>query len=197
MRGSLLFLISFLVVCNVHSQSYSVKDFLYASSLSPKKLESFLSKKKFVPGGSSSRSDIAVNIYHRKPEKSKKKKDTLNITRRIETFHTKSNSSFTYITSLKNEYIKSLEELKEAEFFCGNENDTASILFQKRNISVLANRIIETDGDTLYSLAINQQVLPLPEDIQFAEDLLQFYSHEYLVSFFGQKNVIKDVYYFF
>jgi hypothetical protein len=196
MKGPLLFLISFLVVCNVHSQEYSVKDFLYASSLTSKKLESYLSKKKFLPGGSRFQNDIAVNIYNLKPAKSKKKKDTLNITRSIETFHTKNNSSFTYITSLKNEYTESLGELKEAGFFCGNENDTAGILFQKKNISVLANMILEKDEDTLYSLAINQQVLPLPEDIQFAEDLLQFYSHEYLVSVFGQKNVIRDIYYF-
>jgi len=196
MRGSLLFLISFLVVCNVHGQEYSVKDFLYVSSFSPKKLESYLSKKKFLPGGSRFQNDIMINIYNLKPAKSKKKKDTLNIKRSIETFHTKNNSSFTYITSLKKEYTESLEELKEAGFFCGNEKDTVNIFFQKRNISVLANRIVEQDDDTLYSLAINQQVLPLPGDIQFAEDLLLFYSHEYLVSFFGEKNVIKDVYYF-
>ena len=36
----------------------------------------------------------------------------------------------------------------------------------------------------------------MPDSIQFAEDLLQFYSHEYLVSFFGQSNVVKDLYYF-
>jgi len=196
MRGYLLFLISFLVVCNVHGQGYSVKDFLYVSSFSPKKLESYLSKKKFLHGGSRFQNDIVINIYNLKPEKSKKKKDTLNIKRSIETFHTKNNSSFTYITSLKKEYTESLEELKEAGFFCGNEKDTINIFFQKKNISVLANRIVEQDDDTLYSLAINQQVLPLPGDIQFAEDLLLFYSHEYLVSFFGEKNVIKDVYYF-
>ncbi len=196
MRGSLLFLISFLIACSVHGQKYSVNDFLYASSLSPKKLESYLNKKKFVRGGSSYQSDIAVNVYHRKIEKSKKKKDTLNITRSVETFQTKSNSSFTYITSLENEYIESLKELKEEEFYCGNENDTVRILFQKRNISVVAKRIIEKNADTLYSIAITHHVLPLPEEIQFAEDLLRFYSHEYLVSFFGQKNVIRDVYYF-
>jgi len=137
-----------------------------------------------------------VNVYNVKPAKSKKKKDTLNIKRSIETFHTKNNSSFTYITSLENEYTENLEELKEAGFFCGNEKDTADILFQKKNISVLANRIIEKNDDTLYSLAINQQELPLPEDIHFAEDLLQFYSHEYLVSVFGKANVIRDIYYF-
>ena len=180
----------------MHSQEYSVKDFLYASTLSPKKLENYLNKKKFVPGGSSIRNDKVVNVYNVKPAKSKKKKDTLNIKRSIETFHTKNNSSFTYITSLENEYTENLEELKEAGFFCGNEKDTADILFQKKNISVLANRIIEKDDDTLYSLAINQQELPLPEDIHFAEDLLQFYSHEYLVSVFGKANVIRDIYYF-
>jgi hypothetical protein len=135
-------------------------------------------------------------MYTLKPEKRKKKKDTLNIKRSIETYHTKNNSSFTYITSLKNEYTESLEELKEAGFFCGNEKDTFGILFQRKDISVLANMIIEKDDDTLYSLAINQQVLPLPEDIQFAEDLLRFYSHEYLVSVFGKANVIRDIYYF-
>jgi len=196
MRGSILFFISFLIVCNLHSQEYSAKDLLYASSLSSKKLDGYLNKKRFVPGGSSLRNDVVVNTYNVKPEKRKKKKDTLNIRRSIEVFHTKNNSSLTYITSLKEEYSESLEELKEVGFFCGNEKDTANILFQKKNISVVANMIVEKDEDTLYSLAINQQVLPLPEDIQFAEDLLQFSSHEYLVSIFGQKNVIKDIYYF-
>jgi len=196
MRGLLLFLISFLIVCNVHSQQYSAKDFLYASSLSPKKLESFLNKKKFLPAGRRYQNDFVVNMYVLKAEKRKKKRDTLNIKRSIETYHTKNNSSFTYITSLRNEYTESLEELKEAGFFCGNERDTFGILFQKKDISVLANMIIEKDDDTLYSLAINQQVLPLPEDIQFAEDLLQFYSHEYLVGVFGKANVIRDIYYF-
>ena len=196
MKGSLLFLFSFLIVCNLHSQEYSANDFLYASSLSPKKLENYLSKKKFIPGGRGLRNDIVVNVYNVKPVKNKKKKDTLNIQRRIETFQTKNNSSFTYITSLKKEYTESLKELTEDGFFCGNENDTTGILFQRKNISVVANIIVGKEGDTLYSLAINQQVLPLPEEIQFAEDLLQFYSHEYLVSVFGQRNVIRDVYYF-
>ena len=196
MRGSILFFILFLIVCNLHSQEYSAKDFLYASSLSSKKLGNYLSKKNFTPGGSRTQNDIMVNIYILKPRKSKKKKDTLNITRSIETFYTENSSSFTYITSLKDEYTESLEELKAAGFFCGNEKDTANILFQKKNISVLANMVIENDDDTLYSIAISQQELPLPENIQFAEDLLQFYSHEYLVSVFGSVNVVRDLYYF-
>src|SRR6187402_1756774 len=103
MRGSILFFISFLIVCNIHSQEFSAKDFLYASSLSTKKLDNYLDKKKFLRGGSRLQNDIVVNIYILKPGKSKKKKDTLNIRRSIETYHTKDNSSFTYVTSLKNE----------------------------------------------------------------------------------------------
>src|SRR6187455_1904217 len=196
MRGSVLFLISFLLVCNVHSQEFSAKDFLFASSVPSKKLESYLTKNHFLPGGSKIQDGSQVNIYrYLKPQKGKKRKDTLHINRTIEILRTKDNFSFTYITSLKKEFDESLLELKESGFFCGNEKDTTGILFQRKNITVLASTIKETD-DTLYSLVIHQQELPLPETIQFAEDLLQFYSHEYLVSFFGESNVIKDLYYF-
>jgi hypothetical protein len=196
MRGSVLFLISILLVCNVHSQEFSAKDFLFASSVSSKKLESYLTKNNFLPGGSKFQDGNQVNIYRfLKPQKNKKKKDTLNIHRTIEIFRTKNNFSFTYQTSLKNEFDESLLELRESGFFCGNEKDTTGILFQRKNITVLASTLREGD-DTLYSLVINQQELPLPETIQFAEDLLQFYSHEYLVSVFGGANVIKDLYYF-
>ena len=183
-------------MCNVHSQEFSAKDFLFASSVPSKKLESYLTKNHFLPGGSKIQDGSQVNIYrYLKPQKGKKRKDTLHINRTIEILRTKNNFSFTYITSLKKEFDESLLELKESGFFCGNEKDTTGILFQRKNITVLASTIKETD-DTLYSLVIHQQELPLPETIQFAEDLLQFYSHEYLVSFFGESNVIKDLYYF-
>ena len=194
MRGFLLFVFVLLVTSNLYSQEFSAKDFLFASSLQGKKFENYLSKKKFMPSGNRSKNDTVVNIYNLKEKKNKK--DTLNIKRSIEAFQTKTSLSFTYFTSLKDEYTENLSSLKEAGFFCANENDTATILFQKRNLSVRASYSAERDGDTLYSLFFNHQELPSPEKIQFAEDLLQFYSHEYLVSVFGEKNVIKDLYYF-
>ena len=36
----------------------------------------------------------------------------------------------------------------------------------------------------------------LPSTVKYAEELLQFDSHEYLASFFGAQNVKKDMYYF-
>lgn len=194
MRGFLLFVVVLLVTSNLHSQKFSAKDFLFASSLPEKKFENYLSKKKFIPSGSRSKNDTILNIYSSKEKKNKK--DTLQIKRSIEAFQTKSSLSFTYFTSLKDEYAENLKALKEAGFYCGNENDTTAILFQKKNLSVLAGFNPEPGGDTLYSLFFNHQELPSPEKILFAEDLLQFYSHEYLVSVFGQKNAIKDLYYF-
>ncbi len=196
MRGFLLFVIVLLVTSNLHSQQFSAKDFLFASSLDGKKFENYLSKMKFMPSGSRSKNDTVVNMYSVKERKKKNKKDTLEIKRIIEAFQTKTSLSLTYFTSVKDEYLENRKVLKEAGFYCGNENDTAACLFQKKSFSVLASFSTEPDGDTLYSLYFNHQELPSPENIQFAEDLLQFYSHEYLVSVYGEKNVIKDVYYF-
>ena len=196
MRGSLLCIIFLLFANNLISQEFSAKDFLSASSLSSKKFESYLGKKKFTPSGSRMKNDTVIRIYNLKEKKKKKKKDTVVIKRSIEAFQTKNHVSFTYFTSLRKEYIEALRTLKETGFFCGNENDSAAMLFQKKNLSVHANLIKEPSGDTIYSLLFSQHELPLPEKIEFAEDLLEFYSHEYLVGVFGDKNAIKDLYYF-
>jgi len=180
----------------LHSQDYSVKDLVYATTLPAKKQDGFLNRNKFVPGGSRMQNNVIVNIYNLKPEKRKKKRDTLNIIRSLETYRTKNNSSITYVTSLKEEYLENKRVLKEGGFFCGNDDDSAGVLYQMKNISVLASIIPEKDMDTLYAMTINEQEMPLPDSIQFAEDLLQFYSHEYLVSVFGSVNVVKDLYYF-
>jgi hypothetical protein len=196
MRGYLLFLIFFLSVCNLHGQDYSVKDLVYATTLPAKKQDGFLSRNKFVPAGSRVQNDVIVKIYNLKHEKRKKKRDTLNIIRSLESYRTKANSSITYITSLKEEYLENKRLLKEGRFFCGNDNDSAGALYQMKNLTVLASIIPEKDMDTLYAMTINAQEMPLPDSIHFAEDLLQFYSHEYLVSVFGSVNVVKDLYYF-
>src|SRR4026207_1259001 len=123
MRGFLLFVIVLLFTSDLYSQVFSAKEFLFASSLQGKKFESYLNKKRFMPSGSWSKNDTIVNTYSLKEAK-KKKKDTLDIKRTIEAFQTKTSLSFTYCTSLKEEYIKNLEALKQAGFFCGNWNDT-------------------------------------------------------------------------
>ena len=50
------------------------------------------------------------------------------------------------------------------------------------------------DDSLVYTFLLKKR--ELPSSVQFAEDLLSFDSHEYLVSYFGETNVQKDVYYF-
>ena len=52
----------------------------------------------------------------------------------------------------------------------------------------------EDVGIPRYSFKL--KVKKIPSAIKYAEDLLQFDSHEFLVSFFGEQNVKKDMYYF-
>ena len=118
MRGFLFTIAAFILANNVYGQGFSAKDFLFASSLSTKKVEAYLNKRHFVPSGSRSQNGTLVNIYSPKPEKKKKKqKDTLHIRRSVEWFQVNNNFSFTYLTSLKDEFDENLKFLKEAGFF--------------------------------------------------------------------------------
>jgi hypothetical protein len=181
---------------SVYSQSFSAEDFLFPSAFTSKKFENYLDRKKFFPSDSRFQHDTVVRVYSLKMKIPKKKKDTIRIIKKVETYRANNTFSFAYLTSLKNEYNESLRELKEEGFFCGNQSDTGIVLFQKRTLSVLVKKITKPDTDTMYSFYFHEEILPLPETIHYAEDLLKFKSHEYLAAFFGQANVIKDVYYF-
>jgi hypothetical protein len=69
------------------------------------------------------------------------------------------------------------------------------LIYLKRNYLISTMQVI-TENDTAYRFTIRKKELPDAQEIQYAEDLLRFESHEYLASFFGEKNVIKDYYYF-
>lgn len=200
MRGFLLLFIALWVANNMAGQEFSAKDFLFASSLSSKKFESYLNRKNFISSGKTSRNDIVVNLYNLKAEKKKKRNDDslqyIPIKKSIEACFGKDNVSFTYFTSVKDEFDGNIHSLKDIGFFCGNEKDTVAAVYQKKNMLVEASTLITEENDTLYSLKFSQAELPSPDKIEYAEDLLLFQSHEFLVSVFGEKNVTKDVYYF-
>jgi len=68
MKGVLLIVFLF-VAYSVFSQEFSAKDFLFASSLSTKKFENYLTRKKFIACGRRWQNDTIVNIYGPKLEK--------------------------------------------------------------------------------------------------------------------------------
>lgn len=192
-----LFLILFVllgsVMCMAQKQSLTVDDLLTLSSLSPKNFDNYITKKGFLPGGRSFQDDaMGVTFFEKK---SGKKKDTLRINRSIDLYKKGDMWCFALHTSSVDEYQDGRNRLKKAGFFCGNNTDTSSELFQKRNITVYTSSVVK-DSNSVHTFLLQKKQLPDPDSIRYAEDLLKFDSHEYLVSFFGESNVKKDSYFF-
>jgi hypothetical protein len=103
---------------------------------------------------------------------------------------------FTLYTSSPDEYLDGMRSLIKSGFFYDDKKDVSkeeAILFQKGNITIQASSL-DHDGTPQYVFKL--KIKKIPSTVKYAEDLLQFDSHEFLVSFFGENNVKKDLYYF-
>jgi hypothetical protein len=128
--------------------------------------------------------------------KVKKNKPYIGPKRTINIYLKDDSKYFILNTSSLNEYVDGQRSLIKAGFFYDTQKDVSkdtSILFQKGNTLIQATAG-EDDGIPQYSFKL--KVKKIPSAIKYAEDLLQFDSHEFLVSFFGDQNVKKDMYYF-
>jgi len=198
MIRALLFIFTSILFLHASSQEFSVKELILLSESSQKKLESYLHKENFLLSESKWGHDTLINVYSWRPakKKEKEKKEKEELTRKIEIYNAKYNFSFSFFTSSKNDFANCLSSLKTKGFFCGENKPGPLQLFQKRNVSVQANMLPQCSGDTIYSFWFNWVSLPPAKTIHYADDLLQFNSHEQLATVFGEKNVVKDVYYF-
>jgi len=177
------------------SQSITIDDLLSLPSLSQNSMDHFMNKIGFSSRKARLEDNLMMTSY---VEKNKvKKKDS--ITKRSVDLYKKDNARyFALRTSSLNEYMDGQRQLIKAGFFYDNKKDTSKptpILFQKKNITVETKYSVE-DSIPQYIFLLQKKELPGPAEIQYAEDLLKFNSHEYLVSYFGEKNVKKDLYYF-
>lgn len=194
MRRLLLFIFISILFLHAGSQEFSARELILSLESSQKKFESYLGKKHFLLSDSKWKHDTLINVYSWKPPKKKEEKEIP--TRTIEIYGSKDNFSFGFFTTSKNDFTNCLSSLKTWGFFCGENKPGSPRLFQKRNISVQASMLAQCPGDTIYALSFNSVSLPSAKDIHYADDLLQFNSHAQLMSVFGEKNVIADVYYF-
>ena len=140
--------------------------------------------------------NLIMTSYFEK--KGAKKKDSV-IIRSVDLYKKDDTRYFALRTSSLNEYLEGQRQLIKAGFFYDNKKDTSKptpIFFQKKNITVETICNIE-DDIAQYTFLLQKKEPPNPATIQHAEDLLKFNSHEFLVSFFGEKNVKKDLYYFY
>lgn len=196
-RLFLLLLFAFPAICMAQSRSLSVDDLLTLSSLAPKNFDGYMVKKGFSPGGRRLCDDVMATTFFEK--KNNKNQDSVSITRSIDVYKKGDTHCFALHTSSVEEYGEGKNLLKKAGFFYDNTKDVnqpaVSLTFQKGSIRVISKPSMNDDS-IVYSFVLEKKEFPDPGNVRFAEDLLKFDSHEHLVSFFGEENVKKDIYYF-
>ena len=196
--GRLFLILVFLcpAMCIAQSQSLTVDDLLTLSSLSPQNFDNYIVKKGFsVKRRSVVENVMGFTFFESKPSKGA---DSLPINRSINLYKDGDTWCIAFHTSLMDEYLEGRNKLKNMNFFSDVSIDTSMkvpLLFQKKAVTVRASCGIE-DGSPVYTFLLKKKEMPDPASIQYAEDLLKFDSHEYLVGCFGENNVKKDVYIF-
>ncbi len=197
----ILFLSFWIVLTTqANGQEFSADKLLDMLTLTVPKLESQLLNKKYRSSGTEFAGDTAIKTYVYRPViKNSKKKQPDTVSRKFIRSVLKETFTLTYQTTLAIEYTSIINALKKAGFYCDYEKDSsvthASYFYQHEDYTADA-AMIKVDSIAWYSVTFHKKTLPVNKDLHFAEDLLEFTSHEYLVYYFGEKNVKKDIYYF-
>src|SRR5258706_2266098 len=194
----LFFILAFLspVISVAQCHSFTVDDLLNVCQFSPQNFDKYIVKKGFaVKRRSVIENEMGYSFFENKRPASA---DTVSVTRSINLYKKNDTWCISLHTSSFDEYIAGRSRLKKLDFFFDAGSDTsltAPMLFQKKAITVRASAVREGDGPA-YSFLVMKKEIPPPSSLHYAEDLLRFESHEYLVSCYGEKNVKKDTYIF-
>lgn len=176
----------------VCGQSYSARDLLSLSNLPSNGISYYMLKNGFLPDHNFKDDTIQLRFI---PVVKNKRKHYSTL-KSLEFYQNSHSRYFIYHTDVLDEYSDGVKRLLKSGFIYDKKKDPtkdSSILFQKKNLSVQATITLK---DTIpeYSFELRQR--KIPDSIVYAEDLLQFDSNEFLVSYFGEENTTKDLYYF-
>ena len=175
-------------------QSFSVDELLKLANMPSADIDHFMSKKGYILSSSTMIDSGAIQAYFIERIKSRKALDT-KPKRSIDIYIKDGTKHFTLHTPALNEYLEGEKSLIKSHFFYDTLKfipNEPSMVFQKANITIKANATMK-DSIMQYSFELKQKAVP--SALSYGEDLLQFDSHEFLVSFFGEQNVKKDMYY--
>jgi len=169
---------------------------LVASTM--QKAETFLAKNNYTLVLSEMSNDTLYKTYEFNPAKNKKSHRDSS-TRTVVLAGRNDQFDATYHTTSPAEYLRIIAALKKEGFYCNYEKDKtvqpASFVYQNRDRTA-ALCITQNEGHPCHSIRLHRQKMPASEELQAADDLFKFASHEYLVHYFGEKNVRKDLFYF-
>lgn len=179
------------------AQVLSFDNLLTTAALPQPKFDVYIFKKGFLQTGKSQHADTLVNQYTCRKVITKKGKPVDTIMRLLSRAVCKDFFSVKYITTSPAECAALKEKMKAAKFYCNEEADSLtapSLLYQNYDVTISTSTAM-VDSITTYTFLFYQKIFPKPADIFYADDLLTFTSHEYLVYFFGENNVKKDIYF--
>lgn len=163
--------------------------------LSPSRLDRQLADDGFVLTGKFTRHDTLLRIYGYRRSRTYKSIDS--VSRSVSRTETPEGSFIAYTTSSEYEYNNLRTALKKDGFYCKREaaaDSLAYLVYQNKERAVRTS-VNKTDSLTTYTLEFHKKVFPRAKDIYYANDLLTFSSHEFLVYYFGEKNVKTDTYF--
>ena len=192
-RILLILILQNFVTGKAHSQSFTVENLVTLASLQSQNIDHFMKKKGFAAYSSKLAGDTMEARFSAKIKANKK---DIEPKRAVEIYLQDDSKYFTLHTSSLDEYLDGQRSLIKSGFFYDDKKDVSKeplMLFQKGNITIQATSGAE-DGIPQYNFKL--QVKKMPSTIKYADDLVQFDSHEFLVGYFGKQNVKKDLYYF-
>jgi hypothetical protein len=199
MKKKLIVFFLILPTLSSFSQGIDVETIINLLSLSEQKLINQLQKKGFKYSGTNTKSDTIIKTFtlFTNTDKSQNSPDTID--RNILLVAGKNECTLTYQTSSAIEISNLKKALKLLGFYGSNEGDTSisasSMLYQHLNFTASIFETATTES-ILYAIKFHKKEFPNPEMMFYADDLLHFTSHEYLVYYFGEENVKKDIYFF-
>lgn len=194
--GRLFIILAFLCPLSGMSQTeiVTVDDMLHLASLSSKSFDDYVEKK----GYSVKRRSISDNQmgYSFFGSKNAIGPDSMPVIRSIDMYKKGDTWYISFHTSSQEEYISGRNKLKKIGFFSGSRDTTINtlLLFQRKALTLQASPA--ADDKEGYTFLLTKKELPGSNDVNYAEDLLKFDSHEYLAGYFGEDNVKKDTYAF-
>ena len=185
-----------LFVPMVHGQGLPAQKLIDIFTIPAAKFDSWAADKKFPFAYNTKNEDTLIKQYFFKSA-IKKKMLVDSVQRAILCKENKNDFNLVYQTASEQEFTKLIGELKAMGYYTNMEGEPAKtkLLYQHKDFTVKTYTEIK-DSIAFYSLQFHEQDFPDPVEITYADDLLCFTSHEYLVHYFGEENVKKDYYYF-
>ncbi len=161
------------------------------------KFEASVLKKGFLPKETKRNGDTIFKSYRFPFISATKKKEADSTIRTLVRTELKEKARISYSTTSSAEFLALIEILKQKGFQnpSSPETDAAVHQFYQLKDRLVETSVRVTETGMEHTLVFFRKVFPDPADVNYGDDLFVFSSHEYLVHYFGEQNVRKDMYF--